>query len=218
MGRKSKKVEFKKPVEEMIVAEGIPPADEIDFKTIQKLVINLPERDDRLEHFTDVMKDYKYRVVDAYRHDDGYIGCALSHIKCLDIAIEKQYDCIAIFEDDFEFKDDKLCLLNLNTDFDVFMLGGCLNSTETIDENFLRILSASRTEGYIVKRHFYQTLKKCFAESIALRLQEKQHNNKLDVYWSRYQKEHWFVCNDFGFIGQQFPSYSDILNQFIKRN
>jgi len=207
MGRKSK---IKKPVEKI-------KDDKIQFKTIPKLVINLPERDDRLEHFADVMKNYKYRVVDAYRHDDGYIGCALSHIKCLDIAIEKQYDCVAIFEDDFKFKDDKLCLLNLDTDFDVFMLGGCLNSTETIDENFLRILSASRTEGYIVKRHFYKTLKKCFAESIALRLQEKNHNNKFDVYWQRYQREHWFVCNDFGVVGHQYPSYSDILNQFINR-
>jgi len=111
MGRKSK-IQFKKTVEEIIKD------DKIQFKTIPKLVINLPERDDRLEHFADVMKNYKYRVVDAYRHDDGYIGCALSHIKCLDIAIEKQYDCVAVFEDDFKFKDDKLCLLNLDTDFD----------------------------------------------------------------------------------------------------
>ena len=51
------------------------------------LYINLELRKDRNKEIIDELNKFNLtgERVDAIKHDDGYIGVALSHIKCLDI-------------------------------------------------------------------------------------------------------------------------------------
>ena len=41
--------------------------------------------------------------IEAIKHEQGGIGCGMSHIKVLEDAIEKNYHNIIVLEDDFKF-------------------------------------------------------------------------------------------------------------------
>ena len=181
------------------------------------LYINLKFRKDRNEEIINELNKFNLtgERVEAIKHKDGYIGCALSHIKCLDLAIERGYEEVIILEDDFIFlqNPDKL---NLNIDYDVFLLGGTIYKFEK-EKNFNKAIDATRTEGYIIKKNYYKTLKNCFEESVKNLLIKHQHKYKLDILWKQLQIKDKFYFNDFGLIGGQREGYSDILNDYIKR-
>tara|TARA_R100000388_G_C7243702_1_gene163326 strand:- start:2641 stop:3222 length:582 start_codon:yes stop_codon:yes gene_type:complete len=181
------------------------------------LYINLECRKDRNKEIIDELNKYKLHGerVEAIKHDDGYIGCALSHIKCLDIAIKRDYEEVIILEDDFIFLDnpDKL---NLDIDYDVFLLGGTIYKCEK-ENNFNRVIDASRTEGYIIKKHYYKTLKNCFEESVKNLLIKHQFKYRLDILWKQLQIKDNFYFNDFGLIGGQREGFSNIQNINMKR-
>ena len=73
--------------------------------------INLFERTDRLffcERQLNSIQQPSERI-DAVKHKNGRIGCALSHIKILEkIYEEKEKGFFLILEDDFFFKEDIL--------------------------------------------------------------------------------------------------------------
>jgi len=181
------------------------------------LYINLNERENRNNNIKKEL--YKYNLegerVEAIKHKDGYIGCAKSHIKCLDIAIERNYEEIIILEDDFIFLQNPN-KLNLNINYDIFLLGGTIYKSKK-ENNFNRVSDASRTEGYIIKKHYYKILKECFTESVKNLLIKHEHQYKLDILWKKLQVKDKFYFNDFGLIGGQREGYSDILNINIKR-
>ncbi len=191
----------------------------MDFKDIPKLVINLKHRKDRNQQIKDELNKYNLSAerVDAIKHDNGYIGCALSHIKCLDIAIERNYEEVVILEDDFIFlqNPDKL---NLNIDYDVFLLGGTMYKYEKQNKDFYKVNDATRTEGYIIKKHYYEILKECFSESVRNLLIKHEHNYKLDILWKKLQKKDKFYFNTIGLIGGQREGFSDIANQHLRRD
>ncbi len=91
------------------------------MNNIPILYINLKHREDRNKEIINELNKYnlKGERVEAIKHKDGYIGCALSHIKCLDIAIEKNYEQVIILEDDFIFL-QILNILKLIINFDIF--------------------------------------------------------------------------------------------------
>lgn len=183
------------------------------------LYINLECREDRNKEIIDELNKYKLNGerVEAIKHDDGYIGCALSHIKCLDIAIKRDYEEVIILEDDFIFLDnpDKL---NLDIDYDVFLLGGTIyKCCEAEENNFNKVIDATRTEGYIIKKHYYETLKNCFIKSVSNLLIKHEHKYKLDILWKELQAKDNFYFNDFGLIGGQREGFSNIKNKNIKR-
>ena len=70
------------------------------------LYINLDSRKDRREHMEKLLEGYNYERVPAVYDEFGCIGCSKSHIKCMDIIIEKGYDKCVILEDDFMWKND----------------------------------------------------------------------------------------------------------------
>lgn len=181
------------------------------------LYINLNEREDRNNNIKKEL--YKYNLegerVEAIKHKDGYIGCAKSHIKCLDIAIERNYEEIIILEDDFIFLQNPN-KLNLNINYDIFLLGGTIYKSKK-ENNFNRVSDASRTEGYIIKKHYYNILKECFTESVNNLLIKHEHKYKLDILWKKLQVKDKFYFNDFGLIGGQREGYSDIQNLNMKR-
>ena len=76
--------------------------DNNDYKN---LVINLKHRIDRWKHT--LIEFEKLGLIanrfDAIKNQDGRIGCTMSHIKCLEYAIENDLDYILISEDDITF-------------------------------------------------------------------------------------------------------------------
>jgi hypothetical protein len=97
-------------------------------------VINLAERTDRWERIQTSIGMYVNLIrVDAIKHDDGVIGCFMSHKKCLQMAKDKNLDNIIVFEDDCVVSNkytiaqklkELIEFLNNYADWDIF-LGGC---------------------------------------------------------------------------------------------
>lgn len=187
------------------------------MNNIPILYINLKSRKDRNKEIINELNKYnlKGERVEAIKEDDGYIGCALSHIKCLDLAIERNYEEVIILEDDFIFLQNPN-KLNLNIDYDIFLLGGTIYKSEK-ENNFNRVKDASRTEGYIIKKHYYNILKKCFNKSVKNLLKKHQHKYKLDILWKELQVKDKFYFNNLGLIGGQRAGHSDILNSYVAR-
>ena len=79
------------------------------------LFINLTHRTDRLSHILDQFNGLGItgERVDAIQNSNGAIGCTLSHIKCLEMAIERNYEQVFICEDDITFLDPDLLTQNI---------------------------------------------------------------------------------------------------------
>ena len=69
-------------------------------------VINLESRLDRLVHVEAEFRkiDLKCNRFNAIKMKNGAVGCTLSHIKCLELAIQNNYDQVFICEDDITFE------------------------------------------------------------------------------------------------------------------
>ena len=82
-------------------------------KYIEKVIyINLKDRTDRKKTCEETLnklfsKDKIIRL-DAIKHEKGYIGCALSHLKCLELAIENNWKNVLIVEDDILWTKDSI--------------------------------------------------------------------------------------------------------------
>ena len=72
------------------------------------LVINLNKDKERMKTITEDFKAIGWPVplerVEAVERKPGYIGCTLSHMKCMELALEHGYDWVLILEDDCQVK------------------------------------------------------------------------------------------------------------------
>lgn len=68
------------------------------------LVINLNKDTERMKTLREDFKFAGWPVplerVEAVERKPGYIGCTLSHMKCMELALERGYDWVLILEDD----------------------------------------------------------------------------------------------------------------------
>ena len=71
------------------------------------LYINLNERTDRRKEILDELTKLnllsKAERFNAIRTPNGRIGCTLSHLKCLQLAKERDYNNVLIVEDENQF-------------------------------------------------------------------------------------------------------------------
>jgi GR25 family glycosyltransferase involved in LPS biosynthesis len=185
------------------------------------LFINLENRTDRLEHVTNELQ--KIGVVgerfNACRTKDGAIGCSMSHIKCLELARKRNYEAVFICEDDITFLNPAILLdslqkfeNNCELEWDVLIIGG--NNAppyEMCNDHCIRVHSCQTTTGYVVKKHYYNTLIKNFRESVSnlLRDPENKRVYALDMYWKRLQTTgKWYMLYPLTVV--QCDGYSDI--------
>jgi len=188
------------------------------MNNIPVLYINLEKRKDRKEHIEKQFEDFhNVERVDAIDTNDenksGYFGCVLSHIKCLELARDRNYDEVIICEDDFEFvKND---FIYPTIDFDVFMLEVLIKEVEQY-EDYYRIFQGEHLGCYLVKKHYYQTLIDCFKESYELLQKEFKRDYYLDVYVQKLQIDDIFITTKDA-IGRQMEDYSDIQNKKMLR-
>ena len=129
-----------------------------------------------------------------------------------------------IFEDDFMFVDTykniqkKIvnALKELNGKWDVIMLSGNINKDEPhVVKNLNKVKNIQTASGYIVNKHYYNTLLDNFKESEKNLADGKSYKIwALDQNWKKLQtKSNWYVFNPT--LGKQYESYSDIEKQVV---
>ena len=182
--------------------------------------INLESRTDRKTHMIEQFKllGWEGNQVSAVQMTDGRVGCTLSHIKCLKMAIEKNLDYIVILEDDIHFLTPQVFLKNLEicwntlTNWDVILIAGNNANTYTIiNDSCVKIKNTQTTTGYIVKNHYFLILLENMKEGLNLLLKNPQFHRQyaIDKYWFILQEKHnWYLITPLTVT--QLSGYSDI--------
>jgi hypothetical protein len=190
------------------------------WEFVDKVVyINLDHRTDRNEHMKHMTRTFGNKVTrfSAIKTDYGLIGCCISHIQILKTAIKDNCKNILVLEDDAEwhnFQQGYKTLRKLSSNsYDVIMLGGSFVSH---NPDTYKLFSCLTTTGYLVNKHYIQTLISNFEEGLSLLLQNYSMGPYygLDVYWKRLQqKDNWYIVQPP--LVYQLPSYSDIENRLV---
>ncbi len=169
--------------------------------------INLDTRTDRKQQVEHELKQVKLSHVvkrfNAVRAKDGRIGCTLSHLKCLEIAKERELPHLLIVEDDIQFLEPHVFTRQLNrflksgTKWDVILLAG--NNVPPyvrVDESAVKVGHCQTTTGYIVNQHYYDKLITNIREGVGKLFQNPQNHATfaIDKYWIQLQKrDKWFL-------------------------
>ena len=185
------------------------------------LFINLDHRTDRLDHANAEFENMGIVAerVKGIQPKNGAIGCTLSHIKCLEIAKERNYDQVFICEDDITFTNPSLFKKNLerfdddeDIQWDVLIVGGNnVPPYQQVSEFCARVFYVQTTTGYIVKRNYYDTLIANFKEGLRLLIQNPSQGREyaIDMYWKRLQlQDFWYMITPP--TVSQYESFSDI--------
>jgi len=186
--------------------------------------INLATRPDRRLHVVQqlaLVGVLNARRFNAIRLANGAVGCSMSHLKCLEIAKEKNWDHVMIVEDDIKFLDPALFVKQFNKfieshgkigQFDVVLIAGNnMPPYVRIDDTCVKVNHCQTTTGYIVQRHYYDTLINNIREGIKHLMSEPEKHAMyaIDKYWMHLQREHkWFLITPLTVT--QREDYSDI--------
>ena len=193
--------------------------------------INLNERIEKNKNTIQELKRFginKPNRFEAITHEIGIVGCVKSHIKCIEIAKEREYPFVCIFEDDIVFRNIRMCRTMINkyidTDYDVLYIGCRVldNKYEFITGELININSAYCNHAYIVKSHYYDTILKNLYQGMNLKIkagkdahdkrQSEEYNN--DVYIGSLQKrDKWYTF--YPHFASQKNGYSDNFNTDI---
>lgn len=187
---------------------------------IPTIYINLEHRKDRNDS---VLKELsKINILNAERlnavkTENGAIGCSLSHIKCLEIAIKNDYPYIMICEDDIEILDPELFTKNINKflnsklNWDVVLIAG----NNMVPYNFvtdycIKIYNCLTTTGYIVKNNYFSVLLNNYKEGVRNLMKDQANSSfKIDKHWQILQnKDNWYMIIPPTIV--QKEDYSDI--------
>jgi len=181
--------------------------------------INLDKRTDRRIDMETMLDGYYYERVSAIEDDDGYIGCAKSHILCIELAKARGYDKVIILEDDFmfmngmNFKNIKIPSYN----FDILLLCNRIKKHSKIDKTFSRVQECSWTSGHILDKNIYDDLIQNLKDGIEDRKKNgKKFHNNLDIYWNKLWTKYVCITHNYNFATQR-TGYSDIMNTNINR-
>jgi len=187
---------------------------------IPTIYINLEYRKDRNES---VLKELsKINIQNPERFNaiemkNGAIGCSLSHIKCIEIAMKRNYDYIMICEDDIEILNPSLFVENINKflnsqiEWDVVLIAGNnMIPYKFVTEYCIKIYNCLTTTGYIVKNKYFSTLLNNYKEGVTKLMKEQSNSSyKIDKYWLSLQnKDNWYMIIPPTII--QKEDYSDI--------
>jgi hypothetical protein len=168
----------------------------------QHFFINLKNRPERkMETVTELRKlgIKKPNRFEAITHEIPLVGCARSHIGCLEEAKKRGWDYVIIFEDDIKIENKKKINEKIkkyiNYNYDVLFLG-CWNYEKPIqvEEDLARVVRACCLHAYIVKSHYYDTFIENLKEGVRLKLIDNLSENNNDEYMQRLQKKDKWFC------------------------
>ena len=177
----------------------------LDIANIHKMVINLPERTDRLTKFDKEVYPlgWKYEVMHGIRNEVPMIGIGQAHRKCVMVANNLNIPHVLIMEDDLLLaKSDKLIpylatiMADVPDDFDI-LLGGYYTGTKIAihNENWHKVGQFCGLHFYIVAQKFYQHI---------LNYDGKMH---IDRYMN-VNHDHNVYCSN-KFFAMQHDGFSD---------
>ena len=153
----------------------------------------------------------------AITHEIPLVGCALSHIACLEKAKELGWDYVIMFEDDIKIEGKNSLLSKFNKyikmDFDVLYLG-CWNylPPEKINNDLSKIVRAVCNHAYIVKQHYYDTFLQNLKEGVEWKLKEDIRDNNIDEYnYKLQEKDNWYCITPIHIT--QRDGWSDNFNE-----
>lgn len=184
--------------------------------------INLDHRTDRWEQILAELAPYfrpeKVTRFSAIRHENGALGCTLSHIAVLEMAKASDWKNVLVLEDDAmwttEGFDEAYATLErlAANPYDVIALSSARVRWYI---GSLKLISAQTTAAYMVNSAYYETLLSNFRESRdLLTLSNDGPKHAIDQYWKRLQKrDNWFVV--IPSLMKQRPGYSDIEHKVV---
>ena len=183
--------------------------------------INLENRPERnLDTIVELKKlgIKKPNRFNAIKHEIPLVGCAMSHIACLEKAKELNWDYVIIFEDDIKIEGKQKIIEKFNKfikyDFDVLYLG-CWNYQKPIqiERDLAKVVKASCLHAYIVKSHYYDTLIDRLKESIDLKLKDPNNGKYNNDEWigELQLKDRWYCITPVHIT--QKDGYSDNFNE-----
>ena len=190
------------------------------------LVINLSEDTARLKKCQSNLRLHGFPPeiitrIDAIKDTNGFIGCALSHLKALDYALKQSpEEFIIIIEDDFRFtisfenlKKILHSMMQVNSNWFVWQLYASRYITKKIghlqlyDKQFdiVNILEATSGAAFLIRKSRAHILRERFFASVDILTQNRQHysSKKLmishrtrfsnDEIWKELQAKGYFI-------------------------
>ena len=181
------------------------------------LYINLSHRKDRKEQIERQLTNWgvPFERVDASAHQYGHLGCAQSHIRCLERAILEKWPHVCIVEDDMYildlpvFKKSLHHFLKAKLSWDVLLLGGNVGPPYMKEKGCRRVINAQTTTAYVVQQHYYETLLKNFKQGLEVSMMIDKPEYRIDIFWKRLQRtDQWYILDPLNVV--QLEGYSDI--------
>jgi GR25 family glycosyltransferase involved in LPS biosynthesis len=182
--------------------------------------INLESRIDRKQHVEEQFANIGIKATrfNAIKLQNGAIGCSMSHLKCLEFAKQNNWEHVLIVEDDILFLNPELFKNQLNkflknhNSFDVVLIAGNnMPPYQKIDDSCVKVCHCQTTTGYIVQRHYYDTLIANIREGVTNLMKKPGLHVQyaIDKYWFKLQeKDNWYLITPLTVT--QREDYSDI--------
>ena len=192
------------------------------------LYINLEKRVDRKIHVEKQLSliDLSGERFNACKLNNGRVGCSMSHLKCLQLAKERNWDHVFICEDDITFTKPNVFkrqlkkFLDRGLEWDVVIVAGNNVPPHSQFGDFcIKVSHCQTTTGYIVKKHYYDTLIENYREGITnlMKHPERHIEFAIDKNWIKLQqRDRWFFIIPATVI--QYADYSDIEGKVINYN
>jgi glycosyl transferase family 25 len=183
--------------------------------------INLDHRSDRRQHVEKQLHSIGITNpmrFSAIKLQNGAIGCAMSHLKCLEYARHNNWDHVLIVEDDIQFLDPGLFITQMNEflnnqkEWDVVLLGGNnVPPYRQVDSTCVQVSFCQTTTGYLVKNHYLDVLIHNVRNGISNLIRDPRNHvmYAIDKFWIRLQRQDkWFLI--IPLTVTQREDYSDI--------
>jgi len=207
-----------------------------DIKNV--LYINLDSRIDRRTHFE--LEFNKMGLTpqrfSAIRNADGAIGCSMSHVACLELAIRNEWDHVLVCEDDATITNPGQLVYQVNQFFnrfndawDVLLLAG--NNYQPFRQESpecVRVANCQTATAYLVRRPYFEKLLANFKDGLKKLVAKprQQPVYAIDQYWKNLQRtDRWYLIvpitviqrADYSDISKQRVDYSESMTQVDKK-
>lgn len=194
-----------------------------DIKNV--LYINLDSRIDRRTHFEMEFNKIGLHTqrFSAIHNQNGAIGCSMSHVACLELALENNWDHVLICEDDATIINPGQLVYQVNQFFkkfgdnwDVILLAGNnYQPFRQVSPECVRVGNCQTATSYLVRRPYFETLLSNFKKGLKSLIETNdQPSYAVDQYWKHLQRVHrWYLIIPISVI--QRSDYSNISNQHV---
>jgi len=202
------------------------------------LFINLDSRTDRRTHFELQFFEIGFHPqrFAAIQNARGAIGCTMSHIACMKMAIQNKWDHVLVCEDDATIINPGQLVHQVNHFFqrfndswDVLLLAG--NNYQPFRQESpecIRVANCQTATSYLVRRPYFEKLLANFNEGLKKLIAEPSQQPKyaIDQYWKKLQRTNrWYLIvpismvqrSDFSDVSNRHVDYTNIMTQINKK-